>query len=66
MKSVVYELKSQMVAELTGCIIDATAEIRNDSSNYWFTSKEAENLTKERRWPLIAIIEISYCFNNSL
>jgi hypothetical protein len=34
MKSVVYEMKSQMVAKLTGCIIDATAQIRNESTNY--------------------------------
>jgi hypothetical protein len=29
MKSLVYETKSQMVAELIGCIFDATVQMRN-------------------------------------
>jgi len=33
LKSLVYEMKLQIVAEVTGHIFDAAAEIRNDSTN---------------------------------
>jgi pyridoxine/pyridoxamine 5'-phosphate oxidase len=60
-KNLVYEMKSQMIAELTGWICDATAQIRNNRAMLCRATREREGLPN-RRWWLLWAITINYYF----
>jgi hypothetical protein len=69
MKSLVYERKSQTVAELTGCFFSATAQIGNDGTMLCRVTtsllRRARTCLREGGDHFEQLIVISYCMNKN-